>query len=189
MEKNMTYKISTIKKRRTFKYRLFSLLILLFATIILTNCKKDDSSSGSNDCQSRTGNSMGAEIDGNPVCTDLGTAILTTDNGSSLSVVGFLSNADPAASITLDIDNPGIGTFDLTDGQYSTDDESAYYVVDKESSEGSGSVTITELDDSHVAGTFEFTAIGIDASTDNPTGDQVKVTNGTFYFVLDSSYL
>lgn len=171
------------------KSNIYRLLIgLLLVGVFSTNCKKDDPSTGSNDCQSRTGNSMGAEIDGTPVCTDLGTAILTNTDGSRLSVVGLLSNTDPAASITLNIDNPGVGTFDLTDGQYSTDDESSYYVVDKQTGEGSGSVTITEFDNSHVAGTFEFTAIGIDASTDNPTGKQVKVTNGTFYFMLGNNY-
>ena len=90
--------------------------MLVIPFIFLTNCKKNDSSAGSMDCQSRTGNSMEAEIDGTHVCTDLGTAILTNTDGSSLSVVGILSNADPAASITLNIDNPGVGTFDLTEG-------------------------------------------------------------------------
>lgn len=142
------------------------------------------------DCQSRTGNSMEADIDGTHACTDLGNALLINIGGSRLTVVGFLSNAQPAASITLNIDNPGVGIFELVEGQYSLDDESAstYYVVDKEFGEGSGTVTITELTDTYVTGTFEFTAIGIDDSTDNYTGNQVEVTNGTFYFVLGESY-
>ena len=150
----------------------------------MTSCKKSNPTSGSLDCQSRTGNSMRAKIDGKDVCTDLGTALVTNSGNSRLSVVGLLSNANPAASISLNIDNPGVGTFDLVDGQYSLDDNASnvYYVVDKDLNEGSGSVTITEFTGTYVTGTFEFTAIGIDASTDNPNGHQVKVTNGTFYF-------
>lgn len=170
------------------KTNIIKLLIGTFLVgILITNCKKDDSSAGSNDCQSRTGNSMEADVEGTHVCTDLGTALLTNVDGSRLSVVGFLSNAKPPSSITLNIDNPAVGTFDLTEGQYGVDDESTIYVVDKEFNEGSGSVTITELTDTYVTGTYEFTAIGVDTSTDNPKGGEVKVTNGTFYFGLVNS--
>jgi hypothetical protein len=127
---------------------------------------------------------------GTHLCTDLGTALLLEVNEKRLTIVGFFSYANPGASITLNIDNPKVGTFDLVEGQYSPDDESTsiYYVVDKEFGEGSGSVTITKLTDTFVTGTFEFTAIGIDDSTDNPNGDKVKVSNGTFYFVLENNY-
>lgn len=164
------------------------LAVLFLVGIITSNCKKDDSSTGSMDCQSRTGNSMEAEIDGSAVCTDIGTALVLNIDGSRLSIVGYLINANPVSSITLNIDNPGIGTFDLTEGQYDVDDESTIYIVDKELNEGSGKVTIVEFKDTHVTGTFEFTAIGVDLSTDQPIGKQITVTNGTFYFGLENSY-
>ncbi len=173
------------------KTNIYKVLIgFLLIGVFSTNCKKNDSTDGSTDCQSRTGNSMEAKIDGTHVCTDLGTALLTDVDGSRLSVVGFLSKAEPPSSITLDIDNPGVGTFDLTEAQYSIDDEvtTTYFVVNKEFDEGSGSITITELTDTYVTGTFEFTAIGINGSNDNPTGEEVVVTNGTFYFVLGSNF-
>jgi hypothetical protein len=121
---------------------------------------------------------MAARVNGQALCTDLGTALLFDVAGPRLSVVGLFANG--RSSISFNVANPGVGTFDLTDAtadndaMYGQEDETAYFV---DRTEGSGTVTITELTDTRVKGTFAFTGIGYDIN-DNPTGDQAEVTDG-----------
>ena len=84
------------------------------------------------------------------------------------------------------MDNPEVATLTLSEGFYSTEDESVFYVVDAAAGEGTGTVTLSELSDTRVTGTFAFTAIGIDANSLNPNGEQVEVTDGTFDVALAS---
>lgn len=153
---------------------------------VLLGCDTGGSSpETSANCDSRTGNAMTATVNGDAICTDLGTAMLSDATGTPLlSVIGFFGNLSGTSghSIDLHVERASTGTFALLEGGYSTEDESVYFIVNDQ--EGSGSITITEMSDTRVKGTFDFTAIGIDASTGNPSGEQARVTNGAFDFAL-----
>jgi hypothetical protein len=154
--------------------------------MVLVSCDSASTESMSPDCNSRTGNSMAARVNGKALCTDLGTALLLDVPGPRLSVVGLFATSSPGGSISFNVANPGVGTFDLTDptadndAMYGQEDETAYFV---DRTEGSGSVTITELTNSRVKGTFAFTGVGYDIN-DNRTGDEAEVTDGAFDFAL-----
>jgi len=165
----------------------------LLALFLLTIAGCDSGGSSSNEaapnvtaaCDSRTGNAMAATVDGDALCTDLGTALLSGATGTfRLSVVGLFE--DGASSISFNLDDPVVGTFDLTqadaehDAMYGTADETGYHA---DRTEGSGTVTITELSEERVTGTFEFTGVGYDIN-DDPTGTQARVTDGAFDFAL-----
>jgi len=122
---------------------------------------------------------MSAKVNSQTICTDLGSALLFD---SELSIVGIFSTANPASSITLVLTDPAVGTFDLDEAQYSTIDESEYFVVND--IEGSGSITINTISETQIEGTFEFTAIGINADSGAPNGKEAVVTSGTFKFAL-----
>jgi hypothetical protein len=138
----------------------------------------DGGAGGSTGCQSRTGSSMAASVGGNDLCTDLGTAQLSTALGARLSVVGFFSTA--GSSITLSVDEPAVGTFDLT--QVDAEHEAFYasssgadFAADRD--EGSGTITITTLSSTRAVGTFSFTGVSLSG------GQSVQVT-GQFDFAL-----
>lgn len=156
----------------------------VLCALVLAGCDSADSALESAACESRTGNSMAARVNGDAVCTDLGTALLLDVPGPHLSVVGLFANG--RSSISFSVENPAVGTFDLADAtaendaMYGQEDETAYFV---DRTEGSGTVTITELTDTRVKGTFAFTGIGYDVNLD-PTGDQAEVTDGTFDFAV-----
>jgi len=156
----------------------------VLCALVLAGCDSADSALESAACESRTGNSMAARVNGDAVCTDLGTALLLDVPGPRLSVVGLFANG--RSSISFSVENPAVGTFDLADAtaendaMYGQEDETAYFV---DRTEGSGTVTITELTDTRVKGTFAFTGIGYDVNLD-PTGDQAQVTDGTFDFTV-----
>jgi len=165
----------------------YLLAATLCLTLVLSACDSGgDSGPEAVDCESRTGNTMTATVNGTSLCTDLGTASLFDVAGPRLSVVGLFENG--RSSIVFSLENPAVGMFDLADvnadhdAMYGQEDETGY-VVDR--TEGSGSVTITELTGARVTGTFAFTGPGYDIN-DNPTGDQVQVTNGRFDFALGS---
>ncbi len=164
-------------------FRAFYLLAAtLCLTLVLAACDSGgDAGPEAIDCESRTGNSMTARVDGQALCTDLGMALLLDAAGPRLSVLGLFATSSPGASISFSVENPAVGTFDLTDALYASDDESVNYTVNDR--EGSGSVTITELTDTRVKGTFAFTGAGSDINL-NPTGDQAEVTDGTFDFAV-----
>jgi len=160
---------------------------MVAGAFIFAGCDTVNSELESLACESRTGNSMAARVNGEPICTDMGTALLLTVDGPRLSVVGFFVDSPTSgASITISVENPAAGTLTLSEGLYGTEDESVDYVVDAAAGEGTGTVTITELSDTRVKGTFAFTAIGIDANSLNPNGEQVEVTDGTFDVALAS---
>jgi len=158
----------------------------VLCALVLTGCDSADSALESAACESRTGNSMAARVNGDAICTDLGTALLLDVPGPRLSVVGLFATSSPGGSISFSVANPGVGTFDLADANaehdamYGQEDETTYFV---DRTEGSGTVTITELTDTRVKGTFAFTGVGYDVNL-NPTGDQVEVTDGTFDFAV-----
>jgi hypothetical protein len=154
--------------------------MLIFGLFVLSGCYKNDSELEDSPCESRTGNIMSAKVNGEQICTDLGSALLIETDATRLTIVGFFSSANPASSITLNILNPEPGTFEITDGQYGVDDGENIYIVDEEV--GNGTVSITQFSETRVKGTFDFTATGIDTSTDNPNGEQIKVSNGTFEY-------
>jgi len=158
--------------------------------MVLAGCDSTSNEAPEISCDSRTGNSMTARVDGEALCTDLGTALLLNDGTAPfLSIVGLFATSTPGSSISFSVGNPDVGTFDLADASaehdamYGQEDETAYFV---DRTEGSGSVTITELTDTRVKGTFAFTGVGYDIN-DNPTGDQAEVTDGTFDFALGSA--
>jgi len=159
-------------------------VIGVVCVLVLAGCDSADSVLESIDCESRTGNSMAARVNGQALCTDLGTALLLDVTGPRLSVVGLFANG--RSSISFSVENPAVGTFDLADAtaendaMYGQEDETAYFV---DRTEGSGTVTITELTDTRVRVTFAFTGVGYDINL-NPTGDQAEVTDGTFDFAV-----
>lgn len=132
---------------------------------------------------------MSARIEGTLFCTDLGSALVLTATGPRLSVVGLFTTGTPRGSISFNIDNPEVGTFDLAqadaehDALYGAEDETSYSA---DRSEGSGTVTIEALSDTRVQGTFAFTGVGYDINNE-PTGTQVRVTEGRFDFALSST--
>lgn len=164
---------------------LFFAFALLIGSLVLMGCDSGGGASAVADCDSRTGNSMSATVNGEALCTDLGAALLLMP-GPRLSVVGLFE--DGRSTISFNVNGPAVGTFDLTradtdnDAMYGMENETAYY-VDRD--EGNGSVTITQLNGTRVKGTFEFTGVGYDIDG-NPTGDQAKVEKGTFDFALSS---
>jgi hypothetical protein len=166
--------------------RLLLFLLALIGTMVLAGCDSARNEATNLDCNSRTSNSMAARVNGKALCTDLGTALLLDVPGPRLSVVGLFATSSPGGSISFNVANPGVGTFDLTDptadndAMYGQEDETAYFV---DRTEGSGSVTISELTDTRVKGTFAFTGVGYDIN-DNRTGDEAEVTDGAFDFAL-----
>lgn len=160
--------------------------VFLLVFLLLLGCDSGGVSSTATDCDSRTGNSMSATVDGNAICTDLGSALLSGATGTfRLSVVGLFE--DGASSISFNLDDPIVGAFDLSqtnaehDAMYGTAAETGYYA---DRVEGSGTVTITDLSDERVKGTFEFAGIGYDINGD-PTGTQARITDGAFDFAID----
>lgn len=137
----------------------------------------DGGAGGSTGCQSRTGSSMAASVGGTDLCTDLGTAQLSTALDERLSVVGFFGTA--GTSITLTVDEPAVGTFDLTQADaeheaFYASSSGASFAADRD--EGSGTITITTLSDTRAVGTFSFRGV-------SPSGTQVQVS-GAFDFAL-----
>jgi len=164
--------------------RAFCLLAAtLCLTLVLSACDSGgDAGPEAIDCDSRTGNTMTATVNGTPLCTDLGTALLLNALTPRLSVVGLFENG--RSSIAFSLESPDVGTFDLLDVTYGTADESAYFTVDDE--DGSGSVTITTFSDTRVQGTFSFDAAGIDADTNAPNGTRARTTDGSFDFAVST---
>ena len=162
-------------------FRAFYLLATtLCLTLVLAACDSGgDAGPEAVDCESRTGNTMTATINGAPLCTDLGSALLSTAGEQRLSVVGLFASG---ASITFSVANPREGTFDLFDVTYGTADESVYFTVDDQ--DGSGSITITTFSDTRVQGTFSFDAMGIDADSNTPNGTRARTTDGRFDFAV-----
>jgi hypothetical protein len=122
---------------------------------------------------------MTATVNGAPLCTDLGSALLFTAGEQRLSVVGLFTSG---ASIAFSVANPTEGTFDLFDVTYGTADESVYFTVDDQ--DGTGSITITTFSDTRVQGTFSFDAMGIDADSNTPNGTRARTTDGKFDFAV-----
>jgi hypothetical protein len=148
----------------------------------------DGSAAESPACGSRTGNTMSASVDGTAICTDIGSAQRFTSAGDRLSLVGIFDTATPQSSISINVDNPAVGTFNLAqadaenDALYGT--ESAGFIANRD--EGGGSVTITALSDTRVEGTFSFTGVGYD-NNDRRVG-QARITDGRFDFAIGSSF-
>ena len=181
-----SFLFSLIKNRlqKNFYKSLFSVLIFL-SLFVLAGCGSKDpvspSGSGTQGGGNQTENTISAKMDGNSIQTELATALIFNGSDPKLSMVGLFSNATPPSSISINVVNPGVGTFQIKDGQYSSDDESMYFVVDE--NEGSGSIKINEISETKVTGTFEFTAIGIDATSGDPNGEQVHITEGSFNLI------
>jgi hypothetical protein len=171
-------------KRNLSSVRILASSMLIYGLLVLSGCNKNDSELEDSPCESRTGNIMSARVDGEQICTDLGSALLVETNVKQLTIVGFFSGANPPASIILNIIDPEPGNFEITDGQYGIDDGENIYIVDEEF--GNGTVSITQFSETRVKGTFDFTATGIDTSTDNPNGKQIEVSSGTFDFGIIS---
>jgi len=161
--------------------RAFCLLAAtLCLTLILAACDSGgDAGPEAIDCDSRTGNTMTATVNGTPLCTDIGSALFSTAGEQRLSVVGLFTSG---ASIAFSVANPTEGTFDLFDVTYGTADESVDFTVDDE--DGSGSVTITTFTNTRVQGTFSFDATGIDADSNTPNGTRARTTDGRFDFAV-----
>jgi hypothetical protein len=161
--------------------------LMLLAFLLFAGCDTAGSDSDDLDCESRTGNSMAARVNGEALCTDLGNALLFDIGEPQLSILGLFADgltSTTGASINFNLKNPGVGTHPLRDAGFGADDESVFYVVDAGADEGSGTVTIIEFSDTRVKGSFEFTAVGIDAITDELNGEEVRVTDGVFDFAL-----
>lgn len=134
-----------------------------------------------------------ADVGINSFTADVATGIYTNTN--KLSITGTI--VETGESIVLVIENPGVGTFNLTAG-LGTDNSGSYFVMDSEIpyiSSGlfgaSGQMNITEFDTQNfkVTGTFSFTGVRIAVDADgNPildsngelTIETEEITNGEF---------
>ena len=156
-------------------------VLVVAGALILAGCDLAGSNTERITCESRTGNSMAARVNGEALCTDIGAALLSNVDVPRLSVFAVFRTGH---GIAFSVANPAEGTFDLTDLTYGTGDESVDFFVNER--DGSGSVTITSLTDTRVQGTFAFDAVGFDVESGAPTGTRARATDGTFDFALAS---
>lgn len=134
-----------------------------------------------------------ADIGINTFTADIATGVLSATN--VLTITGTI--IETGESIILTIENPGIGTFNLTAG-LGTENSGSYFetdVVNPYVSFGvfgaSGQLNITEYDTQNfkVTGTFNFTGVRIAVDADDnpildgngdPTLENEDITNGMF---------
>ena len=153
------------------------LLFVLSLGISLSSCKKDDDDdSGDNNNNPTTGQgSMTLKYDGTSWSASL--AVVATSSNGVWTVTGSDSGAKQCGLSVNNVTGPGTYTVggNLTNpnmGRWtaSTDPSDTYTTM---LGQGSGTVTITELTDTHTKGTFEFTA-------KNTAQETITITSGTF---------
>lgn len=134
-----------------------------------------------------------ADVGINSFTADVATGVVSTTN--VLSIIGTIT--ETGESILLVVENPAVGTFNLTSG-LGTQNGGSYFETDMSNpyvSTGlfgaSGQMNITEFDTQNfkVTGTFSFTGVRIAVDADgnpildgngDPTLETEEITNGVF---------
>lgn len=155
--------------------KLFKAFIIVLAvmSVSLTACKKDDNGDDNGGNLPGTG-TMTLKYNGTDWSATL--TVQAVNSNGVINVTGSDGNAHQASVILYGVSGPG--TYALgagypqnlctwTEGTDASQTYSASLVL------GSGSVTITELSDSKVKGTFEFTAY-------NTNQETRQITEGAF---------
>jgi len=147
------------------------LMVLIASVVMLGSCKKDDSDSGT---PVGSNGSISLKVDGGTWNATL--AVQAVNSNGVINVTGSDSNAKQAAVNLYGVSAPG--TYQVgppnqgnmlrwTEGLGQTDTYQANGVI------GSGTVTVTELSDSKIKGTFSFTGF-------NTAQTSKQITEGTF---------
>jgi hypothetical protein len=153
------------------KSRNLLLMVLVAGIITLGSCKKDDGDSGN---PVGSSGSISLKVDGGTWNASL--SVQAVNSNGVINVTGSDSNAKQAAVTLYGVSAPG--TYQVgppnqsnmlrwTEGLGQTDTYSANGVI------GSGTVTVTELSDSKIKGTFSFTGY-------NTAQTSKQITEGTF---------
>lgn len=169
---------------------IFKTLVMLLAIITIFSCSSDDDDGEAN--QSTSDTYLRAQIDGVDfeVQEDFFFAVTSNISGISSTIMGA-SNEDESMGITLglaNVDSTGTYTFltgleneeEISNSSYVSsiiyfeDDKSWFASVILGSV--SATVTITELDESFIIGTFSFIGFDIESQTEK------TITNGEFKF-------
>ncbi len=153
------------------KSRNLLLMVLVAGIITLGSCKKDDGDSGT---PVGSNGSISLKVDGSTWNASL--AVQAVNSNGVINVTGSDSNAKQAGVTLYGISAPG--TYQVgppnagnmlrwTEGLGQTDTYQANGVI------GTGTVTVTELSDSKIKGTFSFTGY-------NTAQTSKQITEGTF---------
>lgn len=142
------------------------LSIVLFSILALVSCKKDEDSGGSSFTAKVNGENYEAK----------GLLAYATSFSDYTNIYGVADASGTGETMYIAIPT------DATKGTYQLDADYPAYYVDADGNafatvwgDGSGSVTITEIDADHVEGTFNFKAY--DAATETV---EKAVTDGKF---------
>jgi len=151
------------------KFPFHVLAVALLGALLFNACSKDDDSGKSDNFFTCEVDGTAFEVSGQEAYA---TASITEPNEYRVYGVNFENNF--TIYITLSKEK-GTGEFTMDDDvfAYLVDENSTAYATLNEG--GSGTVTVDELTDDSVSGTFSFTAVNFSDSTDTKT-----VTEGTF---------
>ncbi len=155
--------------------KLFKVFMIMMAVISvsLTACKKDENDDD-NGGSVTGGGSMTLKYDGNDFSATL--AVQAVNSNGVINVTGSDGNARQASLVLFGASGPGTYTIGAafpqnlctwTEGTNTTQTYTASFVI------GSGTVTVTELTDSKIKGTFEFTGV-------NTNQETRTITDGSF---------
>jgi len=149
-------------------------LILLFSALVIFSCSSDDDGDDSTIPDVVGDGLITARVDDSSF-TSTSASTSATVSGINLMIDGSNSNGD---RITFTIDNFEEGSFDLSGstlegtGIYLPSGDSTFF--SSANPGGEGTLTITELDDTFVSGTFSFVAAR------RSDGEIFSITNGSF---------
>jgi hypothetical protein len=159
------------------------LSLFLFASLVLTSCKKDDD--GGDDPQVAAG-TMTAKVDGANFESLEGTVVAQESNSGGVRVMAISAGTVDSENIQMIIQNfDGVGTYELNlanIGTYSylpdpnnPDPSTVVVYMAVNGTTSGGEVNISSYTADRVKGTFSFTGYNI-----QDTSDTVSVTNGSF---------
>ncbi len=152
------------------KTRNLFLGILLAIGVLLVSCKKDDDGGS----PANSSGSISLVVDGSSWSATL--AVQGVNSNGVINVTGSDSNAEQAGVTLVGVTETGTYTISMgsphqlrwTEGLGQDQTYVASGVV------GSGTITITELSDSKVKGTFSFTGYNTDGNTKEITDGQFE---------------
>jgi hypothetical protein len=153
------------------KTRNLLLMILIAGVIMLNSCNKNDDDNGN---PIGSNGSISLKVDGSTWNASL--SVQAVNSNGVINVTGSDSNAKQAGVILYGVSAPGTyqvgppnagNTLRWTEGLGQNDTYQANGVI------GTGTVTVTELSDSKIKGTFSFTGY-------NTAQTSKQITEGTF---------
>ncbi|MEZ4858552.1 MAG: hypothetical protein R2781_07050 [Flavobacteriaceae bacterium] len=159
------------------------LSFFLFASLVLTSCKKDDDGGG--DPQAASG-TMTAKVNGANFESLEGTVAAQESNSNGVRAIGISAGTVNSENLQMIIQNfDGVGTYELNIfniGTYSylpdpnnPDPSTVVVYMAVNGTTSGGEVNISSYSSDRVKGTFSFTGYNIEDNTDT-----VQVTNGSF---------